>query len=79
MKEKVLEVIIERASEILKLDPETLNAETLFADLNMKSLNYAQMTTHLEDEYDIEVPYMNFKRCKSFYEAAEYIVELLEE
>jgi hypothetical protein len=32
-----------------------------------------------EDEFDIEVPYINFKRCKTLGEAADYVVELLEE
>ena len=37
------------------------------------------MTTFLEDEFDIEVPYMQFKRNKTIGEAAEFVTELLEE
>lgn len=79
MKEQVLAKIIERACEIWNVDADTMNENTMFSDLNPKSAHYSQMTTYLEDEFDIEVPYMNFKRCKSFGEAAEYVVELLEE
>ncbi|NNJ31909.1 acyl carrier protein [Lacrimispora defluvii] len=79
MREKVLNKIIERASSIWKTEPSAMSEETVFADMNPKSAHYSQMTTFLEDEFDIEVPYMNFKRCRTFGEAADYIVELLED
>ncbi len=79
MKEKVLQKIIERASGIWAVDASTLNCDTQFADMNPKSTHYSQITTYLEDEFDIEVPYINFKRCKTLGEAADYVVELLEE
>lgn len=79
MKEKVLAKIIERASGIWGVDPSTLNGDTLFASMNPKSTHYSQITTFLEDAFDIEVPYMNFKRCKTLGEAAEYVTDLLEE
>ncbi|RFZ79410.1 acyl carrier protein [Lacrimispora amygdalina] len=79
MREKVLNKIIERASSIWKTEPSAMSEETVFADMNPKSVHYSQMTTFLEDVFDIEVPYMNFKRCRTFGEAADYIVELLED
>lgn len=79
MKEKILEKIIERASKIWNVEPAALKDETVFADMNPKSTHYSQLTTYLEDEFDIEVPYMNFKRCKTLGEAADYVVELLED
>lgn len=79
MKEKVLEKIIERASKIWGVEESALKEDTLFADMNPKSAHYSQITTYLEDAFDIEVPYMNFKRCKTLGEAAEYVVELIEE
>ena len=72
MREEVLAKIIEKASKIW-------NADTEFAAFNPKSANYSQMTTFLEDEFDAEVPYLNFKRCKTFGEAADYVAELLDE
>ncbi len=79
MREKVLEKIIERACSIWNTEPSAMSEETVFADMNPKSAHYSQMTTFLEDEFDVEVSYMNFKRCRTFGEAADYIVELLEE
>lgn len=79
MNEQVLAKIIERGSNIWGVDSSELNGDTLFASMNPKSTHYSQITTFLEDEFDLEVPYMNFKRCKTLGEAAQYVVELMEE
>lgn len=79
MREEVLAKIIEKASKIWGADASTLNEDTEFASMNPKSAHYSQMTTFLEDEFDAEVPYMNFKRCATFGEAADYVAELLDE
>lgn len=79
MREEVLALIIEKGSKIWAVDASTLSADTEFTSMNPKSTHYSSITTYLEDAYDIEVPYINFKRCKTFGEAADYIVELLEE
>lgn len=79
MKEEVLEKIIERSSKIWGVDIGELSGDTSFVSMNAKSAHYSQLTTFLEDVFDVEVPYMNFKRCKTLGEAAQYVVELLEE
>lgn len=79
MREEVLEKIIEKAAKIWAVDPASMDEDTEFASMNPKSAHYSQMTTFLEDEFDAEVPYMNFKRCKTFGEAADYVAELLDE
>ncbi len=79
MKEQVLAKIIEKASKIWQVDAATLNGDTVFADLNPKSSHYSQLTTFLEDEFDMEVPFMDFKRSVTFGDAANYVVELLED
>lgn len=79
MKDQILEVIIARAAEVFKVDAATLSGETRFeADLKAKSANIVQITTVLEDEYDIEIPYMDFKRKATFDEAAEFVEQLIE-
>jgi acyl carrier protein len=78
VRNEALEIIIKRSSEIMRLDPSTLNKETSFEELGFKSANYVMVTTVLEDAFDVEVPYMDFKRNKTFGEAAEYIEELVE-
>jgi acyl carrier protein len=79
LKEEILEKIIKRAAEVFKKNPEELSEATRFAeDLQAKSVNIVQITTVLEVEYDIEIPYMEFRRKKTFGEAAEYIKNLVE-
>lgn len=76
----VMQKIIERACVLYGKKPEELNENTRFLeDLGAKSVNASQMTTFLEDEFDVEVPYMEFRRKKTIGEAAEYVAELCEE
>lgn len=79
MREEVLAKIIEKASKIWNIAEADMNEDTEFASMKPKSVHYSQMTTFLEDEFDAEVPYLNFKRCKTFGEAADYVAELLDE
>lgn len=79
VRNKALAVIIRRAADVFKVDPATLSAGTSFeTDLQAKSANYVQITTVLEDEFDVEIPYMEFKRKKTFGEAASYVEQLVE-
>lgn len=77
-REEVLKKMIERAVTILGKSAENFSKNTKFEDLNMKSVNYSQMTTYLEDAFDVEIPYMDFKRKKTFGEAADYVTNLIE-
>ena len=75
--DEILEAIIKRASEIFKKDPSELNAETNYKeDLNAKSVNIVQIIAVLEDEYDVEINFMEFRRKKTFGESAEFVAEL---
>ena len=76
--EEILERMIQRAAQVFKKDPAELNAKTDFvADLKAKSVNLVQIITVLGDEYDLEIPFMEFKRKKTLGEAAAYIAQLL--
>lgn len=79
MNKEILELIINRAAEVFGLDADTLSGETQFEkDLQAKSANIVLITTVLEDAYDVEIPYMEFRRKKTFQEAADFIEELVE-
>lgn len=79
MKEEILAKLIERAAEVFNIDAGQLSGETHFKNhLKAKSTQIVQVTTYLEDEFDVEVPYMEFKRKATFDEAAEYIEILVE-
>jgi acyl carrier protein len=74
---EVLEKIIERAAVLFKKDASEFSAETRFIeDLGAKSVNYVQIISVLEDEFDVQIPFMEFRRKKSFGEAAEYVAGL---
>ena len=79
LKDQILESMIRRAAEVFKKDPGELSAGTDFvADLKAKSVNYVQIITVLADEFDVEIPFMEFRRKKTFGEAADYVAGLLE-
>jgi acyl carrier protein len=78
--EEVLQKIIERASALFKMDASSLSAETRFIeDLKAKSVNYVQIISILEEEYDIQIPFMEFRRKKTFGEAAEFVMGIIGE
>ncbi len=51
---------------------------TAFADLGMKSVNYSSMINVLEDEFDVEIPFMDFRRKATIGEAVDYICGLID-
>lgn len=79
LKDQIIATMAERASSLFNKDVSRFNTETTFGELGMKSVNYSQIITYCEDEYDVEIPFMEFRRKKTFGEAAEFIIELLEE
>ena len=74
---EIIELLIKTAIRVMHVDGEGLGADTRFEeDLNTKSTDIVKFTVALEDEYDVEVPFMAFKRCKTFGDAADYMSEI---
>lgn len=80
-KQDVFNKLVERAAGLFGKAPEELTESTRFVeDCGAKSVQYSQITTYLEDEFDIEIPYMDFRRQATFGDAVKYVVtECLEE
>jgi acyl carrier protein len=58
---------------------EELKEDTeLIADLGAKSVNFVRIIAALEDEFDMEIPFMEFRRKKTIREAVDYVVQLHE-
>jgi acyl carrier protein len=77
LKDEVLEKIIKRAAEIFKKNPSELNGDTQFvADLKAKSANIVQIIAVLEDAFDVEINFMQFRKHKTLGEAAGFVAEL---
>jgi len=79
-KEQVVQKIIARLSEIFGKPESELNEATRFVeDLGAKSGNLTQITTFLEDEFEVEIPFMEFRRKTTVGAAAEYVLSIIEE
>ena len=77
IKEEAVEVLVKKAASLFGKDEKELSEKTSFKDdLNCKSTNIVQFSTALEDHFDIEVPYMELARRKTFGEAGDLMEEL---
>jgi acyl carrier protein len=77
LEEEIMQKLIQRTAEVFKKDPAQLTAETRFVkDLKAKSVNMVQIITVLEDEFDVEIPFMKIRKKESIGEAAAFIAEL---
>ncbi len=75
--DEVIELLKKRTAALFGTDPATLSGATRFEeDLHCKSTDIVRYSAALEDEYEIEVPYMALKRCKTFEEAAQFMSDL---
>jgi acyl carrier protein len=57
---------------------ELTDSTDLVADLGVKSVNFVRIIAALEDEFELEIPFMEFRRKKTVGEAIDYIVQLYE-
>ena len=78
-RKEVFDALCKRASQLFGKDASEFTEDTVFEDLGIKSVQVSQITTFLEDEFDVEIPYMKFRRKKTFGEAVDYVCELMEE
>lgn len=77
LREQIVNDIIAKATSIFGGE---ITEETRFTDdLKAKSLHLVQIVTMLEDNYDVEVQYMKFRRYPTVGEAADFVLSLCEE
>ena len=77
LREQIVNDIIAKATSIFGGE---ITEETRFTeDLKAKSLHLVQIVTMLEDNYDVEVQYMKFRRYPTIGEAADFVLSLCEE
>lgn len=76
-REEILAAMIKRISQITGRDISSMEENTPFEELNLKSVNISQITTYLEDEVDVEISFMGFKKNRTLGAAADYILGLL--
>jgi len=79
VKEQVSSTMYAAISAAMNKPAEELSDDTqLIADLGAKSVNFVRIISALEDEFDLEIPFMEFRRKKTIGEAIDYIVQLYE-
>ena len=77
LREQIYRKLVERAAPLFGMKPEDMSESLRFEeDLHIKSVQVSQITTYLEDAFDVEVPYMNFRRKATIGEAVDYVLEL---
>jgi acyl carrier protein len=79
MKDEILAMIIKKAADIYKTDAASYSAATRFEeDYHAKSMDLVKIIGVLEDEFGLDINFMEFRRKKTFGEAAEYVAGLAE-
>jgi acyl carrier protein len=66
------------AATMNKTREELSDGTELIADLGVKSVNFVRIIAALEDELDLEIPFMEFRRRKTIGEAIDHVVQLYE-
>lgn len=74
IRDEVIQALCEKAAYLFGRDVAEFGPDTRFIeDLDAKSVNFVQFSAMLEDIYDVEVPFMELRRKKTFAEAGDYI------
>ena len=77
LREEIFEKLVNQTAAVFKKDPSELSADTNFTDdLQAKSVNLVQIIAVLEDTFDVEISFMEFRRKKTIGEAAAFVAEL---
>jgi acyl carrier protein len=71
--------LIEAVSATLHRPAGELDEGTqIIGDLGAKSVDIVRIISALEDEFELEIPFMEFRRKKTIGEAIDYLVGLYE-
>jgi acyl carrier protein len=71
--------LMESVSATLRRPVDELSEDTqIIADLGAKSVDIVRIISALEDEFELEIPFMEFRRKKTIGEAVDYLVSLYE-
>jgi acyl carrier protein len=79
IRDEVVELLVAKAPLIFGASAKgvALGPDTRFPDLNTKSVHMVQISAALEDEYEIEVPFMEIIKVTTFADVGDLIDRLL--
>lgn len=80
IRDDVYRKLIDSCCQIFGKQPDELGEDTDFVeDLHAKSQNMSLLVNMLEDEFDIEIPFMKMRRCTTIGTAADFVAEVYED
>lgn len=80
LRDQVLSKLVEVTAAVMGVDPATITDASAFeTDLGAKSGNMTMIITQLEDEFDVEIPYLGVKRARTVGATADLVAGLCEE
>ncbi len=77
MEQEVLDKLIEKTAEALKVDKSTLSADTNIKEMGLKSLELAAIISSFEEEYDCYIKYTELMHAETIGQAAEAISKMI--
>ena len=80
LRERIAMVLYKAVAAAMNKPVEELDDGTELAkDLGAKSVNYVRIISTIEDEFELDVSFQEFRRRKSLGDIIDYLVELHEE
>ena len=77
LEERIAERVMKEVARIFKKDVSKLTRDTRFVeDLHIKSVNLVELIALLENEFGVEIPFMQARRRKTIGEAIDFVVSL---
>lgn len=78
LREEILEKMIDKAAQLFAKNAAELSENTDFTiDLSAKSVDLVKIIAVLEDEFGLDINFMEFRRKTRFGDAAEYVAGLM--
>ena len=75
--EEIQQKLSAKIAELCGVGAASITTETnLEQDLGMKSATLVVLIAYLEDEFDLDIDFMKFRRMKTVGQAAQFIADL---
>lgn len=75
--EEIRSKLVAKVAELCGADPAALTDQTdLEQDLGIKSATFVVLIAYLEDEFDLDIDFMKFRRAKTIEQAVCFLAGL---
>ena len=74
----IRETLVNKTAELCGVDASSIADDTQFiANLGMKSATMVVLIAYLEDQFDIDIDFMKFRRALTVADAVEFLDDLV--